>query len=437
LEDFIFVTNQLPKSQSLLEAFTKVASPCFFTSLTTILAFSTLGLSDLDTIKYFGLWAAFGACVEWISTFILIPSIIKVFPQFNSWNLNHSKKSQSFFSNLLAKSPPKIISYACLLLFISAYVSIKNFKLSQTPTEMFPKDHPFQETIDYLKADRGWVAQASLVYAANLSQIQKTRIRERIKDQAILYKLESWDSVIDYIKPADSDPLMSDMIAREVSISELSDRYHSSMGEQKDILYLRSTTTTDVNLLRSYMEKVCPQRECWLAGEFIGFADFSKGLIDTLFESLFMSLLLVGGVIIFLALSYGNSRELIGLLVSSFWGPAVMLTAIYACGISINFVTCVVAATLIGLTGDNAIMFIFQKEKNLISGIQSMGLGSIQTALIMSLCSLTFIFSYFEPPQMLGILLAGGFISAVVGDIWLLKGLIPQSSSVTDSSHST
>jgi predicted RND superfamily exporter protein len=119
----------------------------------------------------------------------------------------------------------------------------------------------------------------------------------------------------------------------------------------------------------------------------------------------------------------GHLRQAPILVLASFWGPAVMLTMIYLCGISINFVTCIVASTLIGLTGDNAVMFMFQ-GREITEGIEDKGLGSFQTAIVMALCSLTFLFSYFEPPRMLGILLAGGFICALIGDIWVLKGLL-------------
>lgn len=212
------------------------------------------------------------------------------------------------------------------------------------------------------------------------------------------------------------------MVERELALTDLSQRYLNAAGDERVVVYLRTSNTEKLNDLRKKIEHLCPHNECWVSGEFVGFADFSQSLITTLFESLFLSVMIVASVVVMLALVYQQRPLVLGLLFSSLWGPAVLLSLICFFGISINFVTCVVASCLVGLTGDNAIMFLCHKENDIHEGIKQRAVGSVQTALMMSLCSLTFIFSYFEPPQMLGILLSIGFIASLIGDVWLLKG---------------
>ena len=112
------------------------------------------------------------------------------------------------------------------------------------------------------------------------------------------------------------------------------------------------------------------------------------------------------------------------MIISSFWGPAVLLCMIYLLDISINFVTCIIASTLVGLTGDNAIQFLFASNSdNLSDGILERGASSFYCSITMALCSLVFLGSYFDAPKTLGLMLAAGFILSYLGDVWLLKGL--------------
>lgn len=425
LEDFIFVSHEMMKNEATWrECFKRVSVPCFFTSISAAAAFLSLSLSsDLITIKRFGAWAALGAMLEWMALFLLTPAILKVFPRLGPWIAPQKALWQKAPMRWLDKTPPRFISILALGVFLCAFYSVQNFRLSQTPSEMFPKDHPFQQTLDFIKADRGWVADAGLVFANDTTSEFKAQIRSSLKIDGLISHIETWDGVVDFVSDKNPDPLLRSMVARELGITKMSQRYLAASGEERDILYLKTTNTAEINRFRNKVEMLCPKRECWLAGEFIGFADFSKGLIHTLFESMIGSVLSVGIIVALLGVLTGHLRQAPGLVLASFWGPATMLTAIFICDISINFVTCIVASTLIGLTGDNAIMFMFQGE-TIEEGIEQHGLGSLQTAIVMALCSLTFVLSYFEPPRMLGILLAGGFLCSLLGDVWLLKGLM-------------
>ncbi|MFP5491380.1 MAG: hypothetical protein ACLGG0_07760 [Bacteriovoracia bacterium] len=425
LEDFIFVSHEMMKNElSWKECFKRVSVPCFFTSISAAAAFLSLSLSsDLITIQRFGAWAALGAMLEWMALFLLTPAVMKVFPRLGPWIAPQKAIWQKAPLRWLDKTPPRFLSFLALGVFFSAFYSVQNFRLSQTPSEMFPKDHPFQQTLDFIKEDRGWVADAGLIFANDVTSEFKSKIRAVIKGDNLISHTETWDGVVDFVADKNSDPLVKSMVARELGITKMSQRYLSASGEERDILYLKTTNTAEVNRFREKVDGLCPSRECWLAGEFIGFADFSKGLIHTLFESMVGSVLSVGFIVAILGVLTGHFRQAPGLVLASFWGPATMLTAIFLCDISINFVTCIVASTLIGLTGDNAIMFMFQGE-TIEEGIEQHGLGSLQTSIVMALCSLTFVLSYFEPPRMLGILLAGGFLCSLLGDVWLLKGLM-------------
>ncbi|MFP5457231.1 MAG: hypothetical protein ACLGG7_00725 [Bacteriovoracia bacterium] len=360
--------------------------------------------------------------------FICLPALVKLVPGLLPWALPKDSDKESVLRQLLSKTPPRILTIASLSVFVAAVFSVQNFNLAQTPTDVFPKDHPLQRSIDKILEDRGWVASVGLVYSKDASVALKADVRKAVKADAIVFRSESWPEIVDFVAGQTTSSLGRSLVERELSITNLSKRYNSATGTERDVLYLRSSNTAEINRFRGVVESQCPRRECWLTGEFVAFADFSQQLIVTLFESLFASLLVVAFIIGYTAWERGHLALTPGLLVSSFFGPAVMLTVIYAFGLSVNFVTCVVASTLIGLTGDNALMFLLTEKGSLSQSVEERGIASIQTAIVMALCSLTFVFSYFEPPRMLGILLATGFLFSVVGDVWLLKGLLPKKS---------
>lgn len=429
VQDFIFLSYDRMKDQaSFRSPFRRMLTPGFFTSLTTILGFGSLVISDLQSIRRFGALAATGAFVEWIAVFILLPALMTTFPSCRNWVRVEKAWFLKVSHTVISKVPPRWLIQMSLLVFIAAGFSVGNFRLSQTPSEIFPKDHPFQQGMEYIKQTRGWVADASVVFKPSVNESRQKDIINTLAKNSLVTKTDSFEKVESFIlRHIPRASLTEDLVRFELRHSAFYERYHADTGEQRVVIYLQTTDTEKLNQLRHQVESLCPEGECWIAGEYIGFADFSTALIRTLFDSLFLSIILVGSVVFYLSRALGN-KHFIALGVSALWGPAWMLVIIYAFDLSVNFITCIVASTLVGLTGDNAIQYMFVGD-DLDQGIQDRGIGSIQCALLMALCCLTFTASYFEPPRTLGLLLAGGFIVSLFGDLWVLKALVKKKES--------
>lgn len=424
LEDFIFVAqHQLENDCSYIESHLELITPSFFTSLTTVLGFGSLITSELLPIRRFGAWAAFGAFIEWVAIFLLVPAFMNRFPSWRSWVNQEKSFSIAKTKKVVKKKPSLLFSRFALIVFILSFFSIKNFRLSQTPSEMFPKNHPYQKMIDYVRGNRNWETEASLFFSHNVPEEKKSEILKIFTNHPIIQKIENHKESYQFLIKEIDDPMAKELVLNEFNHTKFAERYLSSSGDERAIVYLKTTNTQKINELRSKIENFCPAHECWLGGEIVAFADFSKSLIRTLFDSFFISLLLVGLVIFYLAWAT-KIKNYFSLIIASFWGPAVILCLIYALDLSINFVTCIIASTLVGLTGDNAIQFMFAANNNdLHSGIEERGPSSLYCALTMGLCSLVFLGSYFEAPKILGALLAAGFFFSLIGDVWILSGL--------------
>ncbi len=424
IQDFIFISYDRMKSErNYKHSFRQLITPSFFTSLTTVLGFGSLVISHLQSIRRFGALAALGSMLEWACVFLIVPSFMILFPSWQNWVRRERAWFYRVSQAVTLKSPPRGLARLSLLVFVGAGFAVQNFKLSQNPSEVFPRGHPFQQGMEYIKKTRGWVADASLVFEKNLNSLRRAEILATVAQDPLVTRTETYDQVEKFVSQnIPAAPLTQDLVSDELKHSSFSERYNADSGEGRAILYLQTTDTEKLNQLREKVVRLCPQKECWLAGEFIGFADFSMALIHTLFDSLFLSLCLVALVIFYLTRATGKKYFWAAML-SALWGPAWMLVSIYLFGLSVNFVTCIVASTLVGLTGDNAIQYMFG-GRHLEKGIENRGIGSIQCAIIMALCCLTFTGSYFEPPRTLGILLSAGFIVSLLGDLWVLKALL-------------
>lgn len=422
IEDFIFVSYyRLNNSGGYFNSFFKLIVPSFFTSLTTMMGFASLVISDLQSIRRFGILAALGALTEWIFIFLIVPCFMKVFPSWRGWVNKEKSRFYEFSLSVVKKKPPLWLVRVSLLVFVGAYFSIQNFRLSQTPSEIFPVDHIFQQSIEYIKKSRGWVANVSLVFESHVTDAEKVKIVNELSQDPLVSRLESYAQAFDYVSSNVKSAKTKELVSFEMSYTDLMKRYKTKAGEERVLFYLKTTNTAEINRFREKVKLRC-DKNCWLAGEFVGFADFSTALIKTLFDSLFLSLILVG-LIIYYLVWVQKKKVFIPVIVSALWGPAWMLVLIYAFDLSVNFITCIVASTLVGLTGDNAIQYLLGGD-DLSEGIEKRGVGSVQCALIMAACCLTFVGSYFEPPRTLGLLLASGFLLSLFGDLWVLKALL-------------
>ena len=136
-----------------------------------------------------------------------------------------------------------------------------------------------------------------------------------------------------------------------------------------------------------------------------------------------MSFILVA--LFLIGLVFFKGREgVFPVILSSFWGPHFMIFLIYVFQVKINFVTCVFASVLVGMTGDNAIQYILGGKRDILNGIKLHGEASWFQAILMGTISLFFLASPFVPNRTLGVLLTFGFILSVVGDVGILRGLL-------------
>lgn len=419
--DFIFVTHdQLHGDYE--KSFLRMITPCFFTTLTTIVGFLSLNTSELSIIKQFGNGAALGALCEWGMMFLFLPSFLKVFGLNQIW-VNPSKafsfKTFNKIERIELPSPVLWSFFVLMSLSIPAFFFLND---QDSPVQNLPIHHPMRESHKLFKENFQWESQA-YIYFPEVIQSEKlkplvasiTRLNSihRIENPNEL--LEDWTNGLPLLK--------QDLITRDLSMTPLWERYYSSSGELRLPIYL---STEDLHSLRTVRDKVndiC-DGQCRLAGQRVVYLEYGEKITRMMIESFAVSIFLVSLILFWLLWLENKVTYFLPLILSALMGPLAILTLLALFQIPVTIVTSIFLAVMVGLAGDNAIQFLFAGEDNLSSGIEGRAQSSIVVTVLMMAGSSMFLFQSLFPLKIMGALFIFGFFINLIGDLWGLKKLL-------------
>jgi predicted RND superfamily exporter protein len=442
LEDFAFISAEQMRGSSWRAAMRKMAIPSLFTSLTTVVGFLSLYVSDLAMIRRFGIWCAYGAFLEWILVFLFTPAFLSIFYKRANWVNLKRARAYDLSESLSRKKIPRFAARACLIVFPLAILFFGKLSANDTPSGVLPQTHPYNVGLSEIQKSKGWQSTVSLLmrdpvkYPEGLSKLEDI-VDHFEKESPARNQVAAIETPLRVINWLHHDKSMSrDMITINFQYSDPFRKLIDENGVPRAILYLKENSVDSLQLLKKSIAELCPNGECHVGGDLIAYSDFSTQIPRTLINSMVLSLLMVGSIIAFLAVCFGQQRFLPQMLASSFWGPCAMLFIIALLQVPMNFMKCIFAGVLVGLTGDNVIQYLFaSKRGDIREGIASRGSASLQTTVFMILTSLMYLFSYFTPPKQFGLIMASGLLIALVGDLWLLNGLLKFSAKKKPSSN--
>ena len=172
-----------------------------------------------------------------------------------------------------------------------------------------------------------------------------------------------------------------------------------------------------------FVDGICKER-CQIVGTIISYSEFSNRILKTLFESFFLSLILVAIILISIRNPL-SIKDTLYCILSSLWGPLALLTLFIWFKIPVFFISSICASVLVGLAGDNAIQFIFKAKKQKLSkSVQSLSEASLIIAIGNCLLLCVFFFSPIAPLAKLGGLMIVGILLCYIGDLYILKGFL-------------
>ncbi len=426
IEDFVFLTTWKMNhhEDTVTNIFKKFITPCFLTSLTTILGFGSLCFTDLTIIKRFGLWAAAGSFVEWMLVFFFLPAFIKQFSFFSYWTNNNVKWFTRLSIKLLKKRLPKNLIKIFLLISVLGFFSLWQLKIADSPFEIFPSDHPFRIGLHKLEQGMGWQASFDIIFEDKEQEAFNKNVLKNIAKHSVVSRIHSPYDIEDFYVN-DLPQLSKKLVLTEYSLVPEYKRYVSSDKKLHAVVFVKANKVEIFDTLVKDIERWCNDgTRCYATGEIIAFSDIAMKIPRVLTESFLYSILLVSALLVFLLFQVKkwSAHNMVALIISCLWGPLLMILVFVILRIPLNFITCVFVSVLVGLTGDNAIQFIFAaKDTAMIHAVNEQGIGALSIAVITLVSSIVFLFSYFSSMKTLGLLVATGIVLMNIGDIWIFK----------------
>lgn len=420
LEDFIFFCHFRSHGYSFKKTLHKIILPSFLTSLTTAIGFGSLMFSELSIIRRFGIWAAVGSLTEWIILFLIFPAILKIYPKLN-FTVEH--RIFTNFNLQITHRFTKAIKWLAFLIIPLSLWATTQLHIDDSPENLFPKNHPIQQTIEWLKENKGWTTEFSIL-TDRAHAILQEKIDKTLSERTDVVVYESPLKTQNYLAQNLSLPFQS-TVKKLWTDSRASQRLISENGISRQIVYINNPGVEAVSEITQFLnQKLCTTNDlntCIVAGSAVSYSEFGSRILRTLLESLLVSLILVALVIFLFRTT--DLKTTFYLILSSIWGPLALITFFGIFKISIFYVTSICASLLVGLAGDNAIQFMYF-SKRISKSVDFLQDASFKIMLGMMLMCLILFLAPFTPLIHLGWIFILSFILLYIGDVVILKAFL-------------
>tara|TARA_B110001454_G_scaffold16145_1_gene14577 strand:- start:60981 stop:63149 length:2169 start_codon:yes stop_codon:yes gene_type:complete len=420
--DYIFICWGMSRGFTLKDSALRYCRAGFFTTLTTIVGFFSLCISDLHTIQRFGLAAAIGALLEWFFTFMALPAFLKTLKldsEFVSTKSNDDifKKVQT----LNHWTPSRWLTIGFSLFVFAGPFLFFHLKFEENPSNNFPESHPVKQSLQKFNSSLGWQNTVFIQLPASTPEKAISECLNEVAKSPAVHSIDNPIAIENYFLKG-LEPLRRDSVKWELTEFGLLKSY-ITRDSIRAIAFLKSNSPSDISDLHAITKKSCPD-ETHVVGQSDVYREASEVLSRTLSESFLVSLIIVIFIIFYLQRKLGNKHYFV-LPLSLLGGPLFLISGMSILNISISPFNSMFLAILVGITGDNAIQYLFVNDAgNLDEGVEENGPASIIIGIITVISSLFFLFQTLIPMKILGLLFSAGFLINLFGDLWILKGLL-------------
>lgn len=452
------------KREALFETIRLMILPCFLTTLTTMVGFSSLAVSPIEPVRHFGLYSAIGIGFGYILAIKLIPIGLSV-GDTRSFSLN--KPSSEIFLKVLTSinkldrtHKAAIVLVSVLALSLGLYGSTK-IRLETDLGRFFGNEFKGYSDMLYIEEKFGGVAPLYAVIDSQqedgLKDPEMLRAIDRFSDH--LRQQDGVDKVIaasDLIKYMnyrfhDSDPTYEIIPDDRKQIAEL--LLMASLSDDGDMLsrfFDDGYSKTSIGIryrhrdlyridglnkvIRSYLRSDARFQEPTLSyatGTTILFANTMVPILDGLYQSLFVA---STAIFVLMILLFRSFKVAFISMVPNLVPILLTLGTMGLLDIPLNIATAPVAAIALGIAIDDTIHFLvrfrreFDKGRNYSVAIEntlrSVGKPILVTTFVLTAGFCIFLFSNFQPTQNLGVLISFAVVSAVFADLILLPVLL-------------
>lgn len=472
----------LEQKQLVQQMISKMFWPCLYTSLTTIIAFSSLVISSIKPVIDFGWMMCIGLTVAFITTFSLFPSLLLLMPKSKTSDSVAQKEKISgiimpLLSALTLKHGDKILLSATALLLLSI-VGISKLEVENSFINYFGKDTEIYQGMYLIDKKLGGTTSLDITLEFEATE---TPIITEIDDEEFTFdfgvtnensadywftpnKLQQIKQIHDYL---DSLPAIGkvlslaslirigeDLNQGEFNAFELAIAYKNMPETMRTSMldpYLSiehnevRITTRVIDSLENLRRKELLQKIHTHLTQTLGVAEdkftitglmvLYNNMLQSLFKSQILTLVAVmAGIFLMLLILFRSvALATIG-IIPNLLAAAIILGLMGLFKIPLDMMTIIIAGITIGIAVDNSIHYIyrfqeeFAKKQNYIETLHychaNIGKAVFYNAITIMAGFSILMISNFVPTIYFGLLTTLAMFIALLASLTLLPKLI-------------
>ena len=475
------MNNYLQRDIKIIENFRMMFWPCFYTFLTTIVAFISLVISDIKPVIDFGIIMIIALLIVLISSFVILPLIVSFFSkEEKSYSLNLSFL-KSFYP-FAYKNSKYILGLNILIFFISLY-GITNLNVENSFIKYFKKNTEIYKGMYLIDNELGGTTPLDIILKfKNDDQIINTTIKaeeeddleieddffsddlfgeenniwftnEKIETIKFVHqylesrieigKVTSIYSLIDtanQINKSDLSMFELSVLYNEIPIDYKTDLIDPYLNVEKNMIKISTRVKDSKDIKRN---DLINDINSFLLNEFDNLEEFKvngllvlyNNMLKSLFSSQIKSLgfVILAIFIMFVILFRSLKLSIIGIIPNIF-ASTFILGLIGLLKIPLDIMTITIAAISIGIAVDNTIHYIYRYKENLKLGRNhsemiekthlTVGNAVLITSIAITAGFLTLCLSNFVPTVYFGLFTSLAMIFAMIGVLITLPSIL-------------
>ena len=475
------MNNYLQRDIKIIENFRMMFWPCFYTFLTTIVAFVSLVISDIKPVIDFGIIMIIALLIVLISSFVILPLIVSFFSkEEKSYSLNLSFL-KSFYP-FAYKNSKYILGLNILIFFISLY-GITNLNVENSFIKYFKKNTEIYKGMYLIDNELGGTTPLDIILKfKNDDQIIDTTIKaeeeddleieddffsddlfgeenniwftnEKIETIKFVHqylesrieigKVTSIYSLIDtanQINKSDLSMFELSVLYNEIPIDYKTDLIDPYLNVEENMIKISTRVKDSKDIKRN---DLINDINSFLLNEFDNLEEFKvngllvlyNNMLKSLFSSQIKSLgfVILAIFIMFVILFRSLKLSIIGIIPNIF-ASTFILGLIGLLKIPLDIMTITIAAISIGIAVDNTIHYIYRYKENLkLSRNHSemiekthltVGNAVLITSIAITAGFLTLCLSNFVPTVYFGLFTSLAMIFAMIGVLITLPSIL-------------
>ena len=468
----------LPKTNAVLEASSKMMLPILYTVLTTVCAFLSLIFSGIKPIIDFGWMMTLGLIVSLLVTFLLLPCLLNIFSSEDRIEVQDTEKSLiTKILGTVAKKNNSLIFGVTFAIVLASIFGISKLEVENSFINYFNKETEIYKGMKKIDEDLGGTTPLNIILKFPSKQIEEANddefsewdegVENKEDKSKYWFTRDKMDKILKVHDYLDSLPeigkvlsfgsilrVAEDLNRKELQSLEIAVLYSKIPKEiKKEIISPYISVEDDearisvrirdslenlrrndlINKINSELNTKLnlKKEEYELAGVLILF----NNLLQSLFKSqiLTLGIVMLGIFAMFLILFRNTTLSLIG-VVPNFLAAFFILGIIGLMEIPLDMMTITIAAITIGIAVDNSIHYIYRfKEefkkindykKTLDKCHSTVGVAILNTSITIVFGFSILVLSNFIPTIYFGVFTGIAMLLAMISVLTLLPKLL-------------